>query len=506
MTHLGKVYLVGAGPGDPGLLSLRGQQCLQRADIVYYDGLANPLLLKHTSGRCERTSRQISDEGKQVPQGEINLLLIQSAREGKTVVRLKGGDPFVFGRGSEEAAALREASIEYEIVPGITAAVAAAEYAGISVTHRNYASAVAFVTGHEDPTKLESSLDYENLARFSGTLVFYMGLRRISQITASLIDHGLSPETPSCIISHGTLGSQRIVSGTVETLASQAKKEGISAPSLIMIGHCVELRDELKWFEDRPLFGQSIAITRPLEQAYETADLAIEYGATPILLPTIEIQPPESWDEIDEAIDQIAHQDWLIFTSRNGVIYFLNRFFELGYDLRQLGHVKLAVIGSATAEALNQFHLNADLMPETYHAEGLAAALIDSIQGQNILWCGADRGREVLQNELAPHAAQFRKLTVYRNADVLDWSQEAIAQLTSGAIDWLPLSSPSIARGVARLLPESAKAFLGKNTNIVAISPITAQAAEEAGLPVNLVAKSHTWEGIFDAIASDHSH
>ncbi|MDG2387873.1 MAG: uroporphyrinogen-III C-methyltransferase [Planctomycetaceae bacterium] len=505
MSHLGKVYLVGAGPGDPGLLSLRGQQCLQRADIVYYDGLANPLLLKHTTGRCERTSRQMSDEGKQVPQDEINLRLIQSAREGKTVVRLKGGDPFVFGRGSEEATALREAGIEYEIVPGITAAVAAAEYAGISVTHRNYASAVAFITGHEDPTKPDSFLDYENLAQFSGTLVFYMGLRRISQITTSLINHGLSPETPACIISHGTLGSQRTVSGTVETLAAQAKDQKISAPSLIMIGHCVTLRDELKWFENRPLFGQSIAITRPLDQAYETADLAIEYGATPVLLPTIEIQPPDFWVEVDEAIEQIEHQDWLIFTSRNGVTHFLNRFFELGYDLRRLGHVKFAVIGTATAEALRQFHLNADLMPETYRAEELAAALSDSIQGQNVLWCGADRGREVLQNELAPLSAEFRKLTVYRNVDVLDWSQEAIAQLTSGAIDWLPLSSPSIARGAARLLPDSAKPLLGNKTKIVAISPVTAQAAEEAGLPVNLVADTHTWPGIFDAIVNDGS-
>jgi len=505
MSQKGIVYLVGAGPGDPGLLTLRGQQCLQRADIVYYDGLANPLLLKYTQGICERTSRRMVDDGKIVPQEEINSRLIESARAGKIVVRLKGGDPFVFGRGSEEAAALREAGIEYEIVPGVTAAVAAAEYAGISVTHRDYASAVAFITGHENLSKPELSMDYANLARFSGTLVFYMGLHKITQITTSLIDHGLSPETPACVISHGTLCSQQTVSDTVANLASRVRDSQLTAPSLIMIGKCVDLRERLKWFEDRPLFGQTIAITRPLEQSYETADLASQHGAIPVLLPTIDIRPPEAWNDVDTAIEQIEQQDWLIFTSQNGVSHFLDRIFELGYDLRRLGHVKIAVIGSATAEALREYHLTADLIPETYRAEELAAELIPLIQGKNVLWCGADRGREVLQDELSPLTANFHKLVVYRNVDVLDWPEETISQLNSGDIDWLPLSSPSIARGVARLLPESAKSLLGKKSKIVAISPVTAKAAEEVGLPVHLVATTHTWQGMFEAIVNDQA-
>ena len=500
MSKLGKVYLVGAGPGDPGLLSLRGQQCLEIADLVLYDGLVNPLLLKHTHAECQRTSRRVSEMGKRVPQDEINRQLIEEAKAGKTVIRLKGGDPFIFGRGSEEAAALKAAGVSYEIVPGITAAVAAAEYAGISLTHRKHASAVAFITGHEDPTKLETSLDYQTLSKFPGTLVFYMGLNRISQIFESLLQAGMPAETPSCIISHGTLCSQKTITGTISNLPDRVKEAGLSAPSLILVGDCVEMRENLKWFENRPLFGQRIGITRPLPQAFETAELAISLGAIPVLLPTIEITPPINWQEVDEAIHSLDKQDWLIFTSRNGVSYFLDRLLNLGLDMRSLGHLKLAVIGTATASALKEYRLNADVIPETYRAEELAAELLTKVQGKNVLWCGADRGREVLIEELSPRAKSFHKLVVYCNTDVTAWPEEISDQICQGDLDWLVLSSPSIARAVPQLLPEQARSSLGKNIRVAAISPVTAEAANNADLPVNVIATTHTWPGIFSAI------
>lgn len=510
MTTKRKVYLVGAGPGDPGLLSLRGRECLERADVVLYDGLVNPLLLRYTHAECERTCRTAGPQGKRLPQEEINRHLVEAARAGKTVVRLKGGDPFVFGRGSEEAAALRAAGIEYEIVPGVTAAVAAAEYAGISLTHREHASAVAFVTGHEDPTKPELSIDYANLARFTGTLVFYMGLHRLPLIVDSLISEGKAPNTPACVISRGTLTEQRTVSAPLKDLPDQVSAADLVAPSLIVIGPCVAMREELHWFEDRPLFGVRIAIPRPIPQAYETADLAFEYGAVPLLIPTIAIEPPEDWTEVDRAIADIERNDWLIFTSRNGVSFFFDRFFEQGHDARRLANTKVAVIGSATSAALREYRLHADLVPESFRAEALAKKLSDLVRGKNVLWCGADRGREVLPDELSPLAAEFRKLVVYRNFDVDSWPDDVCSRLKSDDVDWLALSSPSIAEGVARLLPSEAWNLLGNSLRIAAISPVTAEAAKNAGLGVDVVAETYTWPGIFDRISAavgfDDSH
>lgn len=505
MTSYGKVYLVGAGPGDPGLLSLRGRECLELADVVLYDGLVNPLLLRYTHARCERTSRLSGPDGKRLPQEAINRHLVEAAQSGKTVVRLKGGDPFVFGRGSEEAAALRAAGIEYEIVPGVTAAVAAAEYAGISITHRDHASAVAFVTGHEDPTKREHRIDYSNLAHFSGTLVFYMGLHRLPDIVASLISAGKDERTPACVISQGTRTEQRTVTASLKDLPAKVKSAALVAPSLIVVGECVSMREELQWFEQRPLFGVRIAIPRPVPQAYETADLAFEWGAVPLLLPTIAIEPPEDWTEVDRAIANIERPDWLIFTSRNGVNFFFDRYFELGYDARRLGHTKIAVIGSATSAALAEYHLHADLVPETFRAEVLAAELAEHVRDKKVLWCGADRGRDVLHEELSPIAAEFRKLIVYRNLDVESWPADVTTQLKSGAVDWIALSSPSIAEGVARLLPSETRELLGKSIRVAAISPVTAEAAQNAGLPVDVIAETFTWPGIFEAIAKADS-
>ncbi|HEX4073198.1 MAG TPA: uroporphyrinogen-III C-methyltransferase, partial [Planctomycetaceae bacterium] len=310
MTASGKVYLVGAGPGDPGLITVKGLRCLQEADVVLYDGLVNPLLLRFTSAHAERTSRSKSAAAAAghnlVGQEDINQRLIAEARAGKTVVRLKGGDPFIFGRGSEEAAALAAAGIDFEVVPGVTAAVAAGEYAGLSFTHRDYASAVAFVTGHEDPTKDHPALDYEALARFPGTLVFYMGLQRLDALVDSLLKAGKPAATPACLIASATNPAQRIVAAPLGQLAEAVRASGVHPPSVIVVGECVNRREAIAWFEKRPLFGQRIGITRPSGQAGPVIERVLALGAEPVLLPTIQILPPSDWKPIDAALSRLG--------------------------------------------------------------------------------------------------------------------------------------------------------------------------------------------------------
>ncbi|QDT94980.1 uroporphyrinogen-III C-methyltransferase [Gimesia aquarii] len=503
----GKVYLVGAGPGDPGLITIKGVECLKQADLILYDGLVNPLLLQHVSSEVERTCRVAvgCNNRRILKQDEINQRLITAAREGKTVVRLKGGDPFIFGRGSEEAVALREARIDFEVIPGITAATAAAGYAGISITHRAHASAVALITGHENPDKSDSSLDYEVLAKFPGTLVFYMGLHKIESIVSSLIQAGKSESTPAAVISRGTTPFQKTVCGQLSDLPDSVKKAGLIAPSLIVIGECVSLRDQIAWFEQKPLFGLRIGITRPWEQSETEIKLALKMGAQPILLPTIEISGPADWAPVDNAISRLEEYQWLVFTSANGVQYFLNRLWETGFDARQLSHLKIATIGPSTAEALNAFHLRADLVPPQYRAEALAAAMKPLVGQQRILWAGANRGREVLQNELATVSAVVDKIVVYENHDMTEWDPESIGLLESGELDWIGLSSPSIARNFNRLLTEKAREQLGKKIKLASISPVTTQAASEVGLQVEAEAEEYHWKGIFDAILKQES-
>ena len=495
----GFVYLVGAGPGDPGLLTLRGAECLSRADLVLYDGLVNPLLLRHSQASAERTCRVDGPSGRTIPQAEINRRLIEAARTGQIVVRLKGGDPFIFGRGSEEAAALSAAGIPFEVVPGITAATAAAVYTGISLTHRDHASAVAFITGHEDPTK-STSLDYNSLASFPGTLVFYMGLHRLSSIAHSLISAGKSAETPTCVVSRATTPRQRTVIGTLATISKMAKAADLHAPSLVIVGECVRLREQAQWFEQRPLFGRVIGIPRPEDQADDTALRLIEYGGEPVLLPTIEIGPPENWDAVDAALVELKTFHWVVFTSANGVHGLLKRLWETGGDARALGNARLATIGPSTAAALAKYSLKADLVPAKYRAEALAAELKPHVSGTRLLWVRASRGRDVLPVELTAAGAIVEQVVVYQNRDVDGWPEAAHQRIENGELDWIALSSPSIARNLARLLSDHARTWLGGKTKLASISPVTTAAALEVGLPIAAEATDYTWEGLFQAM------
>lgn len=505
MAQTGIVYLVGAGPGDPGLITLRGLECLRRADLVLYDGLVNPLLLRHTQAHAERTCRSESRSGRNLHQAEINQQLIEAARAGKTVVRLKGGDPFVFGRGGEEAAALAEAGIPFEVVPGITAAVAASAYAGISLTHRDWASAVAFITGHEDSSKPDSALDYATLVKFPGTLVFYMGLHRLEAIVTALLDAGKPATTPAALISRGTTPAQKTITAELGHLAEAVRRADLHPPSLIVVGECSLQREAIAWFERRPLFGQRVAITRPAEQSGPQIDRLLELGAQPIVLPTIAVKPIDDWSDVDRKLAVLSRYHWLVFTSVNGVRSLLDRLWATGGDARRLANVKLAAIGESTADALREFHLRADVVPDSFHAEALAAALVQHVAGKRVLWARASRGREVLPTELRSAGATVDELIVYQNLDVERWEPDLVAMLERGEVDWICLSAPSIARNLRRLLSPAALAHVRKQIKIASISPVTSAAAREAGLPIAIEATTFTWEGLFEAIRQHQS-
>lgn len=498
----GKVYLVGAGPGDPGLITLKGLECLMRADLVLYDGLVNPLLLLHTHGETERTCRSHDAWGRLVRQQEINEKLIAAAKQGKTVVRLKGGDPFVFGRGGEEAEALVNANIPFEVVPGVTAAVAASAYAGISLTHRDFASAVAFITGHEDPQKGAQSLDYGVLAAFPGTLVFYMGLHRLGAITDALMSHGKPPTTLTAVISRGTTPAQQTIVAPLADIAHEVERAGLHAPSMIIIGDCVKQRATIGWFEARPLFGKRVLVARPAAQAATVISRLLDLGAQPVLAPTIDIQPPLDWAPVDRALASLDQFDWIVFTSVNGVNSLINRLWETGGDVRRLAGMRLAAIGDGTARALERFRLRADLVPDSFRSEALAEVLKPHVAGKRVLWARASRGRDVLPTELRIAGAQLDEVVVYQNVDVPALDPEVLRQVEAGDIDWICLSSPSMARSLHRLLSPAAREQLGKRVRIASISPVTSAALRELGVPVNAEAKLYSWDGLLDAIVA----
>jgi uroporphyrinogen III methyltransferase/synthase len=498
MNNVGKVYLVGAGPGDPRLITLRGVECLQQADLVLYDGLVNPLLLRHTHGATERTARTRRG-GPHVPQDAVNERMIAAAREGRTVVRLKGGDPFIFGRGGEEANALAAAGIPFEVVPGITAATAAAVCTGISLTHRDFASAVTFITGHEEHSKAESKLDYSALARISGTLVFYMGLDRVDQIATQLIAAGKSPVSPAAVVCQATLPTQRSVIGRLDDIADRVRNAGLHAPSLIIVGEVLNARQPAEWFTARPLAGMSIGLARAEEQLEPVIAKVLAQGGEPVLMPLIRITPPESWAEIDSAIGRIAELDWIVFTSTNGVNGFMSRAWELGNDARIFARTRIAVIGPATGHALATYGLKADLMPVTYRAEDLAAALAPHAHGARILWARANRGRDVLPTAIEAAGGVMEQLVVYLNIDVDRLPAHVETRIAERRLQWIALSSPSIARSVARLVGSRTGTT---GPRLAAISPVTAEAAREAGLNVDVIAAEYTWDGLLSAIGA----
>ena len=495
-----QVFLVGAGPGHPGLLTLRAVECLAQADLVLYDRLVSPRLLEYAPPGAERICVTELAEHHVERCAPINQTLMEAARQGKRVVRLKGGDPFVFGRGGEEAEILREAGISYEIVPGVTAGVAAAVCAGIPLTHRDFSSAVAFIAGHENPSKPASAIDWDVLARFSGTLVFYMGISRLPEIVRNLMDHGKAADTPAAVVQLASTGQQRTVEAPLAGLALAVQEAELAAPAIVLIGPVVGLRPRLAWFEQRPLFGKTVLVTRPKHQAEELARRLENLGAIPIVLPAVEIREPADWLPVDRALENLHDYDWLVFTSTNGVQAFIERLRRIGHDLRALGGIRLAAIGPGTANALRGYHLEPDLIPPEYRSEDLAAALKGHVRGQRVLLARADRGREILREELA-EVAKVDQIAVYSQVDAIEPNSEALACLGRGEINYVTVTSSNIARALARALDLKCRdAINSGRVKLVSISPVTSAVLRELGLPVAAEATTFTAEGVIEAL------
>jgi uroporphyrinogen III methyltransferase/synthase len=499
-TTPGTVYLVGAGPGDPGLLTLRALECLRAADYVIYDKLVSDRVLAHLPEAAGRAC--VSDLGGRHPEHMpyVHRAMIEQAKAGKVVVRLKGGDPLLFGRGAEEADSLRAAGVPYEIVPGVTSAMAAGAYAEIPVTHRGAASAVAFVTGHENPLKAASDLDWAALARFPGTLVLYMAVSKIQAIVRVLLDHGKAPDTPAATVELASRGEQRTVLCTLATLPATVRDQAVQAPAIVMIGKVIDLRPASSWFERKPLYNRRVLVTRPRHQAAPMLRQLELLGAVPYLLPAVDVSPPEDWAGADAAIARLAEFDWLVFTSVNGVSAFLDRLRQKGRDLRALGGVKLAAIGPATAEALRERGLGPDLVPAAYDSDHLAAELLPAARGRRVLLARADRGSDVLRQVLGPEA-HVEQVVVYAQRDSVAPDAEVWEALRVGTVEFVTLTSSNIARAFLEACDEPTRARVRAGTvRLVTISPKTSAAVRALGYPVAAEAADYTIDGVVQAL------
>jgi uroporphyrinogen III methyltransferase/synthase len=497
-----RVALVGAGPGNPTLLTLRAVEWLRRAEVVIHDQLLPSAVLEHAAAAARRicVNELHPCHAERAPR--VIDLVLEAAREGKCVVRLKGGDPFIFGRGGEEGEALHQAGVPFEVVPGVTAALGAAAFAGIPLTHRGLASAVALVTGHETPGKAGNSVDWAALARFPGTLVIYMGLARLAEVVSRLLEHGLSPEVPAATVSRATTGRQQTVQARLADLPRVVREADLAAPAVTIIGPVVGLRRQLAWFERRPLLGRHVVVTRPRQQAGDLVRRLEDLGATVSLLPAVEIRDPTDWGPVDAALARLASFQWLVFTSANGVHHFLKRLRQTGRDLRALGGLKLAVIGPATAEALRGYHLEPDLLPGEFRSEALAAALAERVQGQRVLLARADRGRELLREQLAA-VAEVEQVAAYSQVDAPEPDLQVVDAIRRGAVDFVLLTSSNIARAVVRLVgPEGEAQLREGRPGLVTISPVTSADVRALGLPVAAEARTYTAQGVVEALLS----
>jgi len=499
------VYLVGAGPGDPGLLTIKGMECIQKAAVLVYDRLVNPELLKYASPDCEMVYVGKSPDRHTLRQEEINQLLVDKAKEKGIVTRLKGGDPFVFGRGGEEAETLRENDIPFEIVPGISSSIAAPAYAGIPVTHRDCASSFAVITGHEDPEKNTSSINWEKLATGVDTLVFLMGVGNLSHIVKNLTKHGRIPTTPVALVRWGTTKRQQTLVGTLENIVDLVAEKGFTSPAVTIVGEVVDLRDTLKWFEDKPLFGKKILVTRARAQASDLSSLLLEQGASVIEFPTIEIQPPESYELLDQAIETIEGYDWIVFTSVNGVDYFTDRLLMKDKDWRDLRGIKICAIGPKTAEKLLDLGLRIDYVPPEYRAEGIIEGLKErGITGQKILLARAAVARDILPEQLAALGAQVVVAPTYQTV-VPEISQEETKELLQdGNVDLVTFTSSSTVKNFKKLWEKLQDTSIFQGSLTACIGPITAKTAEEEGFSIDIQADEYTIEGLVQAIV-DHA-
>jgi uroporphyrinogen III methyltransferase/synthase len=502
MKQKGVVYLVGAGPGDTGLFTVRGAELLGRADVVVYDALVNPELLRLAPKSAEVIFGGKRGKEQSISQAQLNQLLIKKAREGKVVVRLKGGDPYVFGRGGEEAEQLADAGLPFEVVPGVSSFVAVPNYAGVPLTHRDISSRITLITGHEDPGKEASTIDWPQVAKTPGTKVIMMGTDRIGQIAETLVREGMAPNTPVAMVRWGTTGRQHSIEGTLETIAQVAQREKIGPPTVAVVGDVVKLRSKLNWFEKRPLFGQRVVVTRTREQASQLSRKLNDLGAEVLEIPTIKLEAPSQREDLVDAMLELNSYDWLVFTSPNGVATFFEYFFRRFHDMRDIGGARIAAVGPATANKLKELHLQVDLMPDEALASNIGEAFreFESVENLKICLLRAEVANSDLPKALEAMGAIVDDVACYKTTPESEDLTGAAGKLLETGADWITFTSSSTVEHFHDRfdLPALVKRF--PKLKLVSIGPETSKALKALELSPQVEAKEHTTEGLVKAL------
>ena len=502
----GKIFLIGAGPGDPALITIKGVRAIEEADCIIYDFLANSRLLDHAQPGTERIYVGKKGAANVITQKEITALIIKKAKAGKTVARLKGGDPFIFGRGAEEAEEIIDAGLQFEIIPGVTSAIAAPAFAGIPLTHRELSSAVTFITGQEDPIKERTNIAWDRLSTGRGTLVFLMGWKNLPLIRKKLLANGWDPETPVALVRWGTMTRQQSVTGTLGEIVKLSKEAEMLPPMVIVVGEVVNLREKLDWFESRPLFGKRVLVTRTAEQAGTFSAQLENRGAEPVNFPTIKTVDPPSWKECDRAIKRLSTYDWAIFTSVNGVKYFIKRLKKLGLDVRELKGVKLCAIGPQTAMAIKELGIGVDLVPKKFIAEAVLEAFgRRGIKGKRFLLPRALKAREILPIEINRLGGHIDVAPVYKTIRPRSGVAEIRKSFGAGEINAVTFTSSSTVTNFAAMFKRGEAAELLKGSQVACIGPVTAATAKELGFSVEIMAKEYTMPGLTDAMEKYYS-
>jgi len=503
----GKVYLVGAGPGDEGLITVRAIDCLKMSDVVIYDYLANKELLQYCPENCEMYYVGKRSDSHTISQPEINKLIVAKANEGKIVTRFKGGDPFIFGRGGEEMLELADNDIEFEVVPGITAATAAAAYSGISLTHRGYASTLAFITGHEDPDKKDCGIKWEKIATGIETLVFYMGIKNLESITQKLTENGRDPQTPVTLIRWGTYNYQETLTGTLTNISGLAQEKNFKPPAVIIIGEVAKPDDKLKWFENKPLYGKNIIITRSRKQMSSFKHALSCLGANVTELPTIEIRTVKDTKPVNEALNKIHEFSQIIFTSVNAVEIFFKIFSDSGRDARALSGIIITVTGSETGKALEKYGIIPDIIPEKFTAEGVIEAIKKTgriLKGEKILLPCSAIARDLIHKELEKEGAEITRIPVYNNV-IPDYSEDHIKDIFSRKIDLVTFTSSSTVVNLCKILKKHGNEYIIPSLKGASIGPATSTTAKDSGINIVLEADTHTITGLSKKIKDYYS-
>ncbi len=506
MQKQGFVYLIGAGPGDPGLFTIKGQKILQKAEVLVYDRLIGQEILSYANKSAELIYVGKASSDHALPQDQINELLVQKAKEGKIVARLKGGDPFVFGRGGEEALFIHQHGIGFEIVPGISSAIAVPAYAGIPVTHRDATSSFAVITGHEKPGKLSSSIQWDKIATGIGTLIFLMGVENLEFIVNNLIIAGRSQDTPVALIRRGTFLDQQVISGTLNDIVIKVREAKLLPPAIIVVGETVKLREDLKWWEDKALWGAKIVVTRARAQASGLIERIRDKGGEAIEFPSIEIIREADLKTLHTAFVNIDNYNWIIFTSVNAVDIFFQELSEQGIDIRNLYGIKICAIGPATSAQLEKRGLIVDVVPEEYMAEGIIAELGMQIkEGDRVLLPRARDAREILPKALQELGALVDEVLLYEAIAAAHVNPSIMLEIRNGQVDYISFTSSSTVRNFVKIVGKEHIEDINRQVKIACIGPITANTARENGFTVDIMPESFTIDALFQSILKDYN-